>query len=228
MIDFDADPIELFHRWQAAARGELERAPEPLRAVSRWTVGLGQRIAAGLSPSSAGYWGNVAALATASPEGRPSVRMVLLKQASELGFVFYTSYESRKAREIAANPLGSLAVFWPLPPRQVRVEGPVERLTRQKSLRYWQSRSRGAQLSASASRQSAPIPDREELVLRVQELDEELRDQPVPLPDTWGGYRLVPESLEFWEGRPDRLHDRIRFDRDPSELTGWAATRLQP
>jgi pyridoxamine 5'-phosphate oxidase len=190
-------------------------------------VGLGRRVLAGLSPSSAGYWGNVAALATATGAGRPTVRMVLLKAASEQGFVFYTSYESRKAQEIAENPMASLAIFWPWPPRQVRVDGPVERVPREQSEAYWRSRSRGAQLSAAASRQSAVLKRRDQLVARVRELAQKYRGQPVPLPETWGGYRIVPLSIEFWEGRADRLHDRVRFDRLESR-TGWRSILLQP
>lgn len=227
MIDLYADPFELFTCWQGQARGELPGAPRPLRAAGRWTVGVGQRVLAGLSPSSAGYWGNVAALATASPQGRPAVRMVLLKEAAERGFVFYTCYESRKAQEMDENPYASLSLFWPWPPRQVRVDGPVERITRARSAAYWRSRSRGAQLSATASRQSTELGPRRDLVDRVAELAERFRGQPVPLPESWGGYRIVPQAIEFWAGRADRLHDRVRFERGADDGR-WHGTRLQP
>ena len=164
------------------------------------------------------------ALATATADGLPSVRFVLLKGIDERGVEFYTNYESRKARELAANPRAALAVLWKPLQRQVRLEGVVEVLTAHESDAYFASRSRGSQLGAWASRQSEPIPDREWLEARLASVDAEYPDG-VPRPPHWGGYRLVPSAVEFWEGRPNRLHDRELFTRGPD---GWTSRRLSP
>jgi pyridoxamine 5'-phosphate oxidase len=158
------------------------------------------------------------ALATATPDGRPSVRMVLLKEAGERGFVFFSNYESRKGKELAANPHAALLVH--VEGRQVRVEGRVERLPAAESDAYWATRPAGSRRSAAASRQSEPIGSREELEAAVAA-------QPAdpPRPDWWGGYVLVPEVYEFWEHRDDRLHDRERWTRSDG---GWRVERLQP
>ena len=158
------------------------------------------------------------ALATATRDGRPSIRMLLLKGFDEGGFVFFSSYQSRKGRELAENPHGALLFHWP--GRQVRVVGPVERVSEAESDAYWQSRPAASRRSAAASHQSEPIESREELEARVESLPEE-----PPRPPSWGGYRLVPESIEFWEHRDDRLHDRHRWTRTPA---GWYVQRLQP
>jgi pyridoxamine 5'-phosphate oxidase len=166
-------------------------------------------------------------LATVDGEGRPSARVVLLKGYDEQGFVFYTSYESRKGRELASNPHAALVFFWPKLDRQVRVEGMVEKTSREESDAYFQSRPLGARLGAWASEQSAVITNRDELEERLREVTERFGDGPVPLPDFWGGFRVRPEVLEFWQGRPSRLHDRIRYTRE-EEGEGWHIERLSP
>lgn len=164
------------------------------------------------------------AVATVSAEGEPSVRMVLLKGADQHGFAFYTNYDSAKARDLAANPRAALCFFWP-PDRQVRVSGPVEVIGAEESARYWRNRPRASQLSAWASRQSRVVESRAVLEQRVTELDVRFGDGEVPPPPFWGGYRLVPEAIEFWHHREDRLHDRIRYRRVHG---GWHIERLAP
>jgi pyridoxamine 5'-phosphate oxidase len=163
-------------------------------------------------------------LATATSDGAPSARMVLLKGADDRGFVFFTNYESRKGRELAENPRAALLFYWPELGRQVRVEGSVERVGTAESDAYFATRPRGGQLAAAASRQSEPLESREALEARFAELDKAYPDE-VPRPPHWGGFRLVPESYEFWEHRENRLHDRFRYRRDAD---GWAIERLSP
>ncbi len=158
------------------------------------------------------------ALATATPDGRPSARMVLLKSADERGFTLFTSYESRKGRELAANPHAALLFSWP--GRQARVEGRVERVPAAESDAYWATRPPGSRRSAAASRQSEPIGSREELEERVAAQPGE-----PPRPERWGGYRVVPDAYEFWIHRDDRLHDRVRYTRRGDR---WQSERLQP
>jgi pyridoxamine 5'-phosphate oxidase len=164
------------------------------------------------------------ALATASVAGDPSVRMVLLKGVTQQGFAFYTNYDSAKARDLAVNPRAALCFFWP-PDRQVRVSGPVETVEAEESERYWRNRPRASQLSAWASRQSQVVESREALEQRVAVLAERFGEGDVPLPPFWGGYRLVPEVVEFWHHREDRLHDRVRYRREDGN---WIIERLAP
>jgi pyridoxamine 5'-phosphate oxidase len=166
-----------------------------------------------------------AALATASPDGRPSVRFVLVRGIDEHGARFYTNYGSRKGRELDANPRAALALWWPSLQRQLRLEGAVERQSAEESDAYFASRGRGSQVGAWASRQGSVIEGREGLEARAAEFDAKLGET-VPRPEWWGGYRLRPEIVEFWEGRPNRLHDREHFVRlsDGS----WRAERLSP
>jgi pyridoxamine 5'-phosphate oxidase len=194
--DADPDPVAQFRLWFAAAAEAGLRMPE------------------------------AAAVATASDDGTPSVRMVLVKQADEGGFVFYTNYESRKARELAANPFAALLFYWDPLGRQVRIEGPVERTTAEESAAYIRSRARGSQLSALSSPQSRPVESRAALEARVAELSDRYADAELPLPGAWGGFRLTPQTFEFWQNRDDRLHDRLLYRRRPEG--GWAIERLAP
>jgi pyridoxamine 5'-phosphate oxidase len=165
-----------------------------------------------------------AALATATPDGRPSVRMVLVRGIDADGVCFYTNRESRKGRELAANPHGAIAIHWHPLARQIRLEGPVEPLSDAESDAYFESRPYGSRLSAWASAQSSVLPDYATLERRVVEFGARYPET-VPRPEYWGGYRLRPDVVEFWEGRPNRLHDRIRYVRVPD---GWSADRLAP
>ncbi|HEY5251685.1 MAG TPA: pyridoxamine 5'-phosphate oxidase [Acidimicrobiales bacterium] len=165
------------------------------------------------------------ALATADSEGRPSVRMVLLRGWGADGFVFHTDYGSRKARELTANPVGALLLHWDALGRQIRIEGRVEKATAEESDAYFASRPRDRQIAAHSSSQSRPIESRDALDRRVQEVTAAFDSRAVPRPESWGGFRLRPESYEFWQGHDDRLHDRLRYSREGG---GWRIERLQP
>lgn len=167
---------------------------------------------------------NAVVLATASPDGRPSARTVLLKAYDARGLTVFTNYGSRKGRELTANPFASLVVPWVELQRQVVACGPVVRVDAEESAAYFRSRPRGAQLSAWASHQSAVIGARQALEQRRAELEQRFGDA-IPVPDFWGGFRLEPETVEFWQGRPDRLHDRLQYRRDDD---GWRIERLSP
>jgi len=166
------------------------------------------------------------ALATASGDGAPSVRMVLLKGFDERGFVFYSNYDSRKGRELAANPRAALLFHWDVLGRQIRIEGPVARTSIEETAAYVHERPRGSQLSALASPQSQAIESRQVLERRVADLEEEHEGGDLPLPENWGGFRLAPETFEFWQQRKDRLHDRLRYRRDGGAC--WVIERLAP
>jgi pyridoxamine 5'-phosphate oxidase len=189
------EPLEQFEHWFAEAKRAGVEVPETMT------------------------------LATADGEGVPSARMVLLKGAGEDGFVFYTGYGSRKSEELGQNPRAALVFYWRQLGRQVRVEGSVERVSEPESAAYFATRPRGSQLAAWASQQSRPLRSREELDRRYAELEREYEDREVPLPPHWGGYRLRPEAIEFWEHRENRLHDRLRYTR---AREGWKVERLSP
>jgi pyridoxamine 5'-phosphate oxidase len=170
------------------------------------------------------------ALAT-SVDGVPDVRMVLLYRVDERGFTFFTNYESSKGAQLRANPEAAVALYWPLLHRQVRAAGPVTRTSRAESEAYWLGRPWGSRIASTASRQSAPSPSRVDLEARVQALEQAYPEPPhpdlahPPLPSFWGGYRLWPRWIEFWQGRRNRLHDRLRFVRHRG---GWRVERLDP
>jgi pyridoxamine 5'-phosphate oxidase len=195
-------------------RGDL--AADPLEQFRRWYA---EAAAAVEVPEAM-------ALATAAPDGTPSLRMVLLKGFDERGLAFFSHYTSRKGRELEANPRAALLFHWPPLGRQVRVEGGVERLSDEESDAYFATRPRGAQLGALASQQSEPLEARVELEERIARLEDELAGGPVPRPPTWGGYRVVPDAWEFWQHRDSRLHDRFRYE--PETGSGWAIARLFP
>jgi pyridoxamine 5'-phosphate oxidase len=207
-------------RKEYMARGLDESAvdADPIRQFGAW---FDEAVAAHLIEP------NAMALATATPDGRPSVRMVLLKGVDETGFVFYTNYESRKGLELAANPRAALDFFWVELERQVRIEGWVERVAPEQSDAYFASRPRGSQLGAAASHQSTVLPSRKPLEQRLAELEAEYAGvEAIPRPEYWGGYRVVPEVMEFWQGRPNRLHDRLRYTRRANG--SWSIDRLSP
>jgi pyridoxamine 5'-phosphate oxidase len=200
-----------------AALDERDAAPDPIVQFRAW---LAEAIAADpLDPTAM-------TLATVDGEGRPSARIVLLKGCDERGFVFFTNYGSRKARELAANPHAALLFYWPAFDRQVRVEGTVEKTSRAETAAYFATRPLASQLSAWASRQSAPIASREELESAAAEQAARFAASEVPAPDFWGGFRLRPSAVELWQGRPNRLHDRLAYRR--AEDGSWTVERLQP
>ncbi|XP_040033254.1 pyridoxine-5'-phosphate oxidase [Gasterosteus aculeatus] len=182
---------------------------------------------------------NAMCIATATKDGRPSARMVLLKGYSHEGFRFFTNYESRKGSELESNPYACLVFYWEPLNRQVRIEGTVERIPFQSSCDYFHSRPKSSQIGAVVSRQSTPVPDRDYLRQKNAELEEKYKDTDVPMPDYWGGYMVKPSVMEFWQGQTNRLHDRIVFSRprdgasEPGELQhaaegGWVYQRLSP
>lgn len=167
---------------------------------------------------------NALALGTADRQGRPSVRIVLLKGFDERGFVFFTNYHSHKGHDLEENPYAAMTFFWQLLDRQVRIEGRVERVPVSESEKYFHSRPRGSQVSAAASPQSHPIA-KEALESRVRTLESEFHGADIPRPEHWGGYVLIPDCIEFWQGRPNRLHDRIMYQREGNT---WKICRLAP
>jgi pyridoxamine 5'-phosphate oxidase len=200
------------------ALSECELAPDWLTQLRRW---LDEAARAGVPEP------NAMVLATADAGGAPGARTVLLKEADERGLAFFTNLGSRKAREMAENPRAALVFPWHAMQRQVVVDGPVEPVAPEEADAYFASRPRGARLGALASRQSHPIPGREVLVSRHAELEAAYPDE-VPRPEWWGGMRVVPDAVEFWQGRPDRLHDRLRFRRAQPGGAEWVVERLAP
>jgi pyridoxamine 5'-phosphate oxidase len=190
--------------------------PDPIRQFDRWYRPV---LASDLAEPSA------MSLATTTRDGRPSARTVLLKGFDQAGFVFFTNYESRKAKELSENPHAALVFNWIHLRRQVSVAGPVARVSAQESDAYFQTRARGSQLGAWASKQSEVIPSREVLERRLAELEKQYAGRDVPRPPHWGGFRLTPETVEFWQNRPNRLHDRFRYRREGGR---WVIERLSP
>ncbi len=209
--------------YAAAGLDESAAGDDPVALFDRW---LAEVVEAGVHEP------NAMALATANPQGRPSVRLVLLKGVDARGFVFFTNTDSRKGVELAANPYAALVMTWHEVQRQVRIEGRAERLSAAEEDAYFASRPRGSQLGAAASPQSQVVPDRGWLDDRYAELERSYPvDTAVPRPPHWGGYRVVPEVIEFWHGRPGRLHDRMRFTRAGGGAetgTSWHRERLAP
>lgn len=196
--DLAADPIEQFRVWFAAAVESTQKPAEP----------------------------NAMTLATCGEDGAPEARTVLLKGFDAAGFVFFTNYESRKGRALAARPRASLLFFWPQLERQIEVRGAVVRVSPEETAAYFRSRPAGSQIGAWASRQSQVLASRGELEERAAELMRTYGGREIPVPPHWGGFRVVPESLEFWQGRPSRLHDRLRYRRNADGA--WGVERLSP
>ena len=195
---------------------ESDVLPDPIEQFARW---FGDATDAGIPDA------NAMTLATATPDGAPSARIVLLKGFDSRGFTFFSNYNSRKGRELAANPRAALAIHWQPLERQVRIEGTVERVGREESEAYFHSRPLGAQIGAWVSQQSEVLASREDLERRAEELNKRFAGGGIPLPEFWGGYRVVPTSIEFWRGRSSRLHDRLQYLRAPA---GWTLRRLSP
>jgi pyridoxamine 5'-phosphate oxidase len=207
---------ELRENYARAGLLETDLNPDPMAQFENW---FADARAAGLKEP------NAMTLATVSADGTPSARIVLLKGVDERGFMFYTNYESRKGREIAVNERVALVFYWAELERQVRVTGVAQRVSHEESAAYFASRPRGSQLGAWASEQSAPITGRKALERSLAEVEQRFREQPAPLPPFWGGYRVTPDSIEFWQGRPNRLHDRLRYVRGRD---AWRVERLSP
>ncbi|MBS1090507.1 pyridoxamine 5'-phosphate oxidase [Gluconobacter sp. Dm-74] len=195
LIDLKADPFALFAAWMSDAEAAEPNDP------------------------------NAMAVATSTPDGHPSVRMLLLKGVDERGFVFYTNLDSRKGGELRANPHAALLFHWKSVRRQVRIEGPVEVVTAAEADAYFASRSRMSRLGAIASDQSRPLDERSTFEERLKAADEKYGDGPIPRPTNWSGFRVLPEAIEFWQDRPYRLHDRAVWTRDGNQ---WNVTRLYP
>lgn len=193
--------------------------PDPIHQFEKW---FKQACDAGILEP------NAMSLATATPDGYPSLRTVLLKAFDHHGFVFYSNYESRKGREIAANPRAALMFPWLGLERQVKITGRVEKVSASESLAYFMSRPYGSQLGAWVSRQSSVVSSRSLLLAKLDEMKRKFAEGKVPLPGGWGGYRVVPDTLEFWQGRPSRLHDRFMYTRDETVPSGWRIERLAP
>jgi pyridoxamine 5'-phosphate oxidase len=196
---------------------ESDTDPNPIEQFRRW---FDEALAADLHEP------NAMTVATATPGARPSARIVLLKGFDERGFVFYTNYEGRKSGELETNPYAALVFYWGELARQVRIEGRVSRASEEESDAYFAGRPRGSQLGAWVSEQSRPVEGRGTLEERMRELEAEYEGREVPRPPFWGGYRVEPETIEFWQGRENRLHDRLRYRR--SDDGGWRRERLQP
>ena len=217
----DETPISqlsgLRHEYEAHGLRRADLHSDPLEQFRAW---FSAAIAADIRDV------NAMTLATATPEGKPSARIVLLKGLDERGFSFFTNYDSDKGRDLAANPYAALVFYWLKLERQVRISGPVERTSREDSAAYFHSRPEGARLGAWVSKQSEVIDSRQILDARLEAMKERFEDGEISLPPHWGGYRVRPEQIEFWQGRPNRLHDRFRYTRQADGT--WKIDRLAP
>lgn len=217
MTDTSLNIAALRHDYVAHGLRRADLHPDPIKQFGQW---FGEAAAAKIRDV------NAMSLAIATADGRPSARIVLLKAMSEHGFVFFTNYASEKGRVLEANPQAALNFFWPQLERQIRIEGGVEKTSREESEEYFHSRPLGSQLGAWASSQSEAIANRAALEVSLALVTEQYAGGAVPLPPHWGGYRVVPEAIEFWQGRTDRLHDRFRYRREEAAL--WVIERLAP
>jgi pyridoxamine 5'-phosphate oxidase len=209
MIEPRKDPFEHFQHWYAQAGRK-----------TFW-----RRLLTYLYPPAVIHQPDAMTLATASPDGKPAARIVLFKGLESDGFSFYTNYQSQKGRELENNPRAALVFHWAFPERQVRIEGSVKKLSREQSQDYWQSRPRGSQLSGSASDQSRSTPTRQALVEKVKKAAEKAGSGPIPCPEWWGGFTVIPERIEFWEAKINRLHERLVYIRKDGQ---WRTEMLEP
>ena len=216
-MDTTPDLAKLRSEYSAHGLRRAELHSDPLQQFSVW-------FAAALAAEIRDV--NAMSLATATRDGKPSVRIVLLKGFDERGFSFFTNYDSGKARDLEANPFAEMVFYWPQLERQVRISGEVERTSREDSAAYFHSRPLGSQLGAWVSKQSEVIDARKVLDARLNEMTERFENGEIPLPPHWGGYRLKPDKFEFWQGRPNRLHDRFRYSRKADGT--WLIDRLAP
>ena len=210
---------DMRRHYARAALDERDADPDPIAQFARWFEEA--RAAQALEP-------NAMTLATATPDGRPSARVVLLKSVDARGFAFYTDYRSRKGAELDANPRAALAFWWGELERQVRVEGAVEGVSAEEADAYYASRPRGSRIGAWASRQSRPLAAREELEERIREVESRFAGAEIPRPDFWSGFRVLPERIEFWFGRPSRLHERELYLRAGGDPPRWTKELLYP
>lgn len=214
-MDLDA----LRQEYETSPLDVADLAPDPITQIERWLAGWLE-----VAPNEPG----AAVLATADPSGRPSARNVLVRGVDQRGLTFFTSYESRKGVELAANPQAAILFSWVPLLRQIHVGGRIEQVSPEQSDAYWANRPRGSQLAAWASEQSKVLADRAALEARFADAERRFASQDVPRPPYWGGYRLVPDTVELWQGRPNRMHDRLRYQRPAGNLDGWEVVRLSP
>lgn len=214
-MDLDA----LRQEYETTPLGRADLAPTPIEQIERWLAAWLE--AAPNEPTAM-------VLSTVGAEGRPSARNVLLRTLDERGLTFFTSYDSAKGHQLTVNPQASLLFSWVPILRQIHIAGSVDRVPAQESDEYWVTRPRGSQLAAWASEQSAVLPARAVLEERVAALTAQYERVDIPRPPTWGGFRLVPDTVEFWQGRPNRLHDRLRYQRPADGSDGWEVVRLNP
>jgi pyridoxamine 5'-phosphate oxidase len=213
----DLDLIRLQYESEPLDVGDVD--PDPVVQVRRWTADWTRH--APKEPAAA-------VLATAGADGRPSARNVLVRGLDERGLAFFTNYESRKGQDLAENGHGALLFSWVAVNRQIELVGPIHRVDRRETEVYWATRPRDSQIGAWASDQSTVLPDRAALEARFADAEARFAGQDVPCPPHWGGFRLVPDTVELWLGRPNRLHDRLRYSRDPVTASGWRIERLSP
>ncbi len=214
----DSSLADLRQNYTLAGLSEADLNPHPIKQFEIW---FQQALEADLIEP------NAMTLATATPDGKPSARIVLLKGVSDRGFVFYTNYESQKGQQLIANPYAALVFLWDKLERQVRIEGKVKQLQPEESAQYFHSRPKSSQLGAWASAQSRVIPNREVLEQKLADLQEKYSSNTtIPLPQHWGGFEVIPNRIEFWQGRPSRLHDRLVYDLQTDD--SWSIKRLSP
>ncbi len=213
----DTSVADLRQEYTFQGLSETDVHPNPFEQFKTW---FDQAVAAQLPEP------NAMTIATVTADGKPSARIVLLKDYDERGFVFYTNYKSHKGQQLVENPWGAIAFWWAELERQVRIEGRVEKVSPAESDAYFHSRPKGSQLGAWASNQSQVIESREVLEQQLQKLKEEYDNKQVPRPPHWGGFRVIPSEIEFWQGRPNRLHDRLLYRR--GEDGSWKIQRLSP